>query len=397
MSRVDGADEHGPAAPSIFERHRFATLLGIVLVSVLALDFTAGRLLLPRSADAFREPHPYYHHGLIPDREAVAKWGDGEAHPVFTNSLGLLDEAPREVSLASEKHRIVFLGDSYTEGIGVPFPQTFVGRLAREVDRDRVEILNAAVLSYCPKLYHLKTRYLVEQMGLEFDELYVFIDISDIQDEVLYGDFRPRPPTRLAALAAAGRRFLLRTSFVYGTLEPLLRQRRIAERRSRYQARLYPPWLDYFWLDDIDEQAYADPDFVKIRDGWTLSAELYGSRWVRQGLASALGAMDALARYCDERGIRLTIAVYPWTTQVRARDRDSVQVKIWREFSERVGADFIDLFPALITELPYPEFESRYILPGDAHWNAAGHALVAAEVGRHLRASLRSAGVLPAD
>jgi len=311
----------------------------MALLPCMTLDCGAARLFLPTSFTEFREPHPYYHHGLIPEREAVAKWGQGDEYRVFTNSLGFMDEAVREVSLASEKHRIVFLGDSYTEGIGVPFRQTFVGRLSHAVDRDRVEILNAGVLSYCPKLYRLKTRYLVEEVGLEFDELYVFIDISDIQDEVLYRDFESRKPTRMGAVAAGAHRFLRRASFLYGTLQPMLRQRRIALRRSRYQARFYPPWLDYFWLDDINEEAYSDPDFVRIRDQWTLSASLFRSRWVSEGLRSATLEMSALARYCQRNGIRLTIGVYPWTTQIRARDRNSAQVKIWRELSEKVGAE----------------------------------------------------------
>ena len=179
------------ATPStIFERHPRKTLILVVLFSVLALDLAAGYLLLPKNYNDFREPHPYYHHGLLANREARSKWGSGEEYTVFTNSLGLMDEAVREVSLSTDKHRIVFIGDSYTEGIGVPFEKTFVGRLSQKVDRDRVEILNAGVSSYCAKLYYLKTKYLVEEVGLKFDELYVFIDISDIQDEILYRDFQ---------------------------------------------------------------------------------------------------------------------------------------------------------------------------------------------------------------
>jgi lysophospholipase L1-like esterase len=380
---------------NVFERHRRKTLFLVVLVSVLVTDFVAGLFFLPKSYSSFREPHPYYHHGLLPNREARSKWGSGEEYTVFTNSLGLIDEAVREVSLSTDKHRIVFIGDSYTEGIGVPFEKTFVGRLSEKVDRDRVEILNAGVSSYCAKLYYLKTKYLVEEVGLEFDELYVFIDISDIQDEVLYRDFQSRKRTRLATLKGRLHRFLRQTSFFYGTIQPALFRRRAEERRSRYETKFYPPWLDYFWLDDINEEGFDDPDFLRVRDAWTLSVEIFNSHWTQEGLESAVNTMAELVEFCRDHEIKLTIAVYPWIIQVDAGDRNSYQVQIWREFTRRGKIDFIDLFPTLVTHLPFEEFRDRYILPGDAHWNADGHALVADRVWEHMEESLRQSGVLP--
>jgi len=62
------------------------------------------------------------------------------------------------------------------------------------VDTARYEILNAAAVSYSPRIYYLKTKYLIEEKGLVFDELYVFIDISDIQNEIVYQNFYPGQP-----------------------------------------------------------------------------------------------------------------------------------------------------------------------------------------------------------
>ena len=99
--------------------------------------------------------------------------------------------------------------------------------------------------------------------------------------------------------------------------------------------------------------------------------------------------MEKLLALCRAHGIRVTIAVYPWTVQVERRDVDSVQVRLWRDFAEEHDVSFIDLFPSLITELSYPEFEARYVLSGDAHWNAEGHRLVAEGVWPHIEESLR--------
>jgi hypothetical protein len=47
---------------------------------------------------------------------------------VFTDSLGFKDASRRAVP---DRRRILFIGDSFTEGVGLPYEQTFVGLFAR--------------------------------------------------------------------------------------------------------------------------------------------------------------------------------------------------------------------------------------------------------------------------
>lgn len=382
-------DRKTPA--TVFERYGVVIRVLLVLVPILVMDCAASLVLGPGTVNDFRSRHPYFHHGLLSNREAIAAWGDGVPYPVFTNSLGLFDRAARQVALESSKHRIVFIGDSYTEGLGVPYEETFVGRIGERVDPNEVEVLNAAVLSYSPKLYYLRTRYLIEKQGLQFDELYVFIDISDIQDEILYSDFVPSERDPDGGLRERFQRQLKRHSFTWWAIERLRRHQQMERRMQRYNAQVYPPWLNYFWHDDVNEEAYSDPDFAQIRAFWTLSDHLIQSKWTRRGIQSAWEYMDKLVTLCRENGIQVTIGVYPWTVQIRERDIDSVQVRLWRDFAEKHQIGFIDLFPNLITGLPISEFETRYVLPGDSHWNAEGHRLVADAVWPHVANGLREA------
>jgi virulence-associated protein VapD len=62
----------------------------------------------------------------------------------------------------------------------VPYEETFVGRFA--VAFLQFEVLNAAVSSYAPSVYYAKTKYLLDS-GFHLDEVTVYIDISDVQDE----------------------------------------------------------------------------------------------------------------------------------------------------------------------------------------------------------------------
>src|SRR6185295_4608588 len=64
---------------------------------------------------------------------------------------------------------------------------TFAGMLYRagQERADKVDFLNAGVVSYSPTLYYRKVKHLIES-GLQFDEVVVLPDLSDVQDEALF-------------------------------------------------------------------------------------------------------------------------------------------------------------------------------------------------------------------
>jgi lysophospholipase L1-like esterase len=86
--------------------------------------------------------------------------------------------------------------------------------------------------------------------------------------------------------------------------------------------------------------------------------------------------MSQLAELLRSRGIRLTVAVYPWPDQIWRQDRDSLQVTAWKQWAEVERVDFIDFFPAFFAE-PAQQVLARYFIPGDEHFSAEGHRLVA--------------------
>ncbi len=133
-----------------------------------------------------RYPHPVYHHALVPNFDGADLWGE-EHYRFVTNSLGFRDARVRDVPLKSSTRRILLIGGSFTEGTGLAFEETFAGRLqaAGMARSDKVEFLNAGVLSYSPSLYYKKVKFLIER-GLRFDEVVVFSDVSDVYDEATH-------------------------------------------------------------------------------------------------------------------------------------------------------------------------------------------------------------------
>lgn len=341
---------------NLFTRHPKATIAIVLMLVFLVLDLTLGYFFCPKVVGT---PDAYYHHDLPKNIQGVKSWGERE-YPVFTNSLGFVDRERREVPRVANHPRILFLGDSFTEGVGHKYDETFVGLFASKVAKDGIEVLNAAVTSYSPKLYYLKTRYLLRNVGLRFDELIVCLDISDIQDEIAHQEFSPAGDFGFSRyyLLNQGDSLLKQVSLTYHALRSRFGKRGVASELSAAV---------------VGQEDAADS---RDRDRWTIDDDVY-RRWGAQGLRLAEENMRLLAELCAEHGVKLIIVVYPWPTQIMHGDVDSRQVNFWQEFCARHQLDFINLFPAFMAGGVAGRVLERYFIPGDVHWNAAGHQLVA--------------------
>jgi hypothetical protein len=385
---VSAQDERGAAGTrrSWFLRHPRTTICALVLAFALAADLALGAFLIAPDPGTFRRLHPYYHHGFLANVSTTTRWGERE-YAMHTNSLGFRDAGPREVALEPAGRRILFLGDSSVEGMGVTWEESFLGLLAQRLPG--VELLNAAAVSYCPMVYRLKTQYLLEQVGLRFSELVVFIDISDIQDEVLYQSFEPHLPGPLERAGAATRAWLGERSFSFDALERIARRRRGGVSTALDTQKLEGAALADNTIYFRDLEAYqggaTQAEIEMGRWEWTIAEPLMEA-WGKQGLDLAHADMTALAELCKARGIHLTVVVYPSPVQILMQDLESLQVTFWRAFASERALGFVNLFPNFVGPAagrPRAVWE-KFFIAGDVHWNPAGHARVADELVKHL-------------
>jgi len=135
------------------------------LVLFLAFDFAYSTFTRGQEqARAARIYDPVYDHGLAPKFDGYDVWGETR-YWLLTNSLGFKDASTREVPLQSNTRRILLMGDSFVEGIGLPYERTFAGLLyeAGQARPDKVEFLDAGVASYSPSVYYKKIKYLLDR------------------------------------------------------------------------------------------------------------------------------------------------------------------------------------------------------------------------------------------
>ncbi|MCH7831919.1 MAG: SGNH/GDSL hydrolase family protein [Proteobacteria bacterium] len=318
-----------------------------------------------------------YHHGLAPNRWVTEAWGLSR-YRYATNSLGFKDSEPRTVEPKGGGARVLFLGDSFTEGKGFAFAETFVGLVASELAGRGIEVLNGAVDSYSPVIYRQKVKHLLEKVGLRFDALVVFLDVSDILNEArdypLDGEGRLIVPLEETEALWASLRFLrdnsatarlVSVAYDYASLLT-----RIAWTRVKI-ARALGKWL--FDVDEMDFWIYLTTDLRT--SAWTFD----DARWRDYGAVGrqrAAAQMDALWSLLQDRGIPLVLAVYPWPDQLFNDPQAPRHQGFWRQWSEDRGVEFISLFPAFTEGKPRDVLQ-RYFIPYDHHWNAEGHQLVA--------------------
>ncbi len=326
-----------------FEQNPKKTILGLLVFFGVVSDLLIGSLTLPGNPN---EPHHYYHHGLKSNFKGKVTWGDNKTL-MYTDSLGFKDSSNRKVDLRANKERILIMGDSFTEGVGMPYEKTFVGLTSAKVDPDKYEMINAGASSFSTKLYYLRTKYLLDIEKMSFNELYVYVDISDIVDDVTYESFQPQDkPSRESTMRQVDSWFATH-SIIY--------------RYSRAAIVRYFPTSHYY----------------EERSLWTVDEAMY-KKWGEPGIPLSLRNMEQLYQLTQQRGIKMHVAVYPWPTQIKNKDLNSKQVQIWKQFAEERNIDFINYFPDFISEdKPVEEVIQKYFIPGDGHWNEAGHEIIA--------------------
>lgn len=362
-----------------FERNPRKTLVFTVALFILILDILAGAFFIPTD-HSFRCSNPYYHHDFLPNRNAETAWGPLK-YRVFTNSLGFRDGSVRDVPLASKQKRILLMGDSFIEGMGVLYENSVAGILGESLKSDATEVLNAAVLSYSPKLYFLKTRYLIEQRHLAFDEIYVFIDISDPHDEIIYKYWEPGGESAFASGLRALNQFLHGHSFLYSYCVAILHLNR---EKAISNAFPFEGTADArFWVQDLKEYLRrAEPE--KDRFLWPNKQSAFDD-WGREGLSLCGQYMTELQKLCALHGIPLTIAVYPSPYQLTGDNLEGIPVTFWRAFAKEHRIGFLNLFPEFIGSEPPQTVYSKYFIKGDIHWNEAGNRHVAQAVLKYIR------------
>ena len=401
-------------------------IAALTLILFLLVDFFAGNRLLSiaineQPKDPFRAPHDIYHHTLKPNYNGIGFWGPGNyrgygTYHVCTNGSAFKDRC-ENVGVTEKSFDIAFIGDSFTEGVGMPYEDSFVGMVANQYPD--LKIANLGVVSYAPSIYLAKLKEFYKQ-GYKFKNVIVFIDIGDVQDEAL-------------TYEVINGKVLSRHEQIPDDLIPKLR---------RYASRLFP-LTGFLWnkiknysathiKEPIEEQKYINPTFatsptsqqtenenssgnsaelslsapVKVvttsapampnapiegasiydlgytRSAWTFNPNSlgYGPDGIQGTIKKMIHTMEELYELTRANNSTLSVGVYPWPGQIKYDVENSLQVQIWKNFCLNRCKHFYNSFPTFFREKAAIGDDAllfKYYMAGDMHFNAKGNRVIA--------------------
>ena len=314
--------------------------------------------------------NPVYAYTFKKNYEVVREH-NGKKYKTITNSLGFKSKKKITIKKELNKKRIIFIGDSFTEGVTINYEDTFVGLIDEKFANKNIQVLNAGVEGYSTIIYYKKIKHLIEVEKIKFDELVVFIDISDAQDDALKYSLNPSGnvikqkkiiyKTKKSLLKTIKDFIYNNTYFTYNILD------------FAYDTILNLKFKGNTWREVYDVSATPI-------DKWTIDDALYDD-YGKKGVSLMIKYMNELKKITDKYNITLTVAVYPWISQIWYEDLDSKHVKIWREWTKNNDVKFINFFPLFvkknISQKEKIDIFKLYFIPGDVHFNEYGNKIIA--------------------
>jgi len=336
----------------------------IVVFLSLTVDFLFGEFLLS-TFDKKTKPLPYidhdiYDHTLKKNFKEKIIWEDNAPYEYCTDINGFRSKCSSKKNILNKKFDIAFLGDSFTEGIGVEFSKTFVGLF--EESNPNYNIANLAVTSYSPSVYLIKFNELLKE-DYFFDRIFVFIDISDIHDESKKYDIKNNKVVRKK------NQHLINFQKKINHLFPI-----ITKSNKRLKNVIIPNIGKKFFSKSTKECNYLDKCYRK--SSWTFEKNAYDTQYI----SKSIRAMERLHKIAKDKNISLSIGVYPWPAQLLYDTEKSKQVEIWKDFCETRCEFFFNSFPDffnIANKTNTAHVLNNYFIKGDVHFNEKGHKIIA--------------------
>ncbi len=346
-------------------------LLDFLLTYILFSKFNLYNIFYPNFDH--RISNEYYHHSFKENVNTTDFWGDF-SYNFVTNSLGFKDKQNRSIDKKTKlKKRIIINGDSFVEGIGIEYKNTFVGMLDSYLYEKNIEILNAGVASQSPILYYKKIFHLLEIQNIEFDELILFLDISDIPDEFFYSEDDYSDGKLKKDLRDKLQDFMIENSSIYLFFDVFFSQVELLKNEVvlRYAAsRFYK--INFFQLTNNQINIYKA---INVERGNWIHDELYWNKYGILGRELAEKNLNKLYLLCKKFNIKFTLVIYPWPKQIYYKGKNNRHNKFWQDWAYERNIDFIDLNDDF-NILPPLEVIDRYFIKGDIHWNEEGHIYI---------------------
>lgn len=306
----------------------FAILFGLALAEIGTRVFS---VVLHRPPIVMRDA--YLGWSLVPNLQkiVVGSSSGGGSYHLSTDSEGRRITYPRERSIPESSPLVVFLGDSFTNGVTVDDEETFAWRLAERFPQ--YHFVNLGVLGYGTdqELVRLE-RFLESKPRAPLSDVVVLLTETDFRDTQ-----RSYDP-------------------ILGRSKPSFRVTESGLERGNYRPSVLDFLMDYsrlVWLVNSKMAAIWAPPPLPMSQGY--------------GLVEA--CLEAMRTLAASKGVRLHVFAY------RRPVNSEVDMAYWNQFLGRSKAvEITDSFRG----------DDRLIGYDGGHWSPAGNARAADVIAKFL-------------
>jgi lysophospholipase L1-like esterase len=368
---------------------KFLLITFLSLSLFLIIDFTFGRILIDKYIDQIKDNpyylkkqrvrHSFYHHTLAPliDYRKTG-WGP-TSYRLCTNYHGFKSKCG---TLGSDNYDIGFIGDSFTEGLGVRHEETFVGIIE---NKKKLNVANMGVSSYSPKIYLSKIHHFIGR-GMKFKHVVVFMDISDLIDDsnsyISKNDLKVRDKK-------IGKR-IENTLKIWFPMFDYLTFNLTNNNRYRASDSIFTRVNIYTDLNQTKDKKLKEIySKMNLRSAWTYSKtnQIKGYDLpIDVAIKEQVETMNQLYELLKKNNIKLSIVVYPWPQTILYDKSENLMKTTWENFCKNKCANFINTFPLFMNDDDDDDDDEKskknliikkYYQLGDIHFNPDGHKLIA--------------------
>ena len=343
----------------------------------ITLDATAGKYIYKKFVREqlkdinpnFSERDEFFDHKFPKNFNAIGGWGNFR-YKLCTDTNGFRSSCKNK-NMISKKFDIAFIGDSFTEGLGYDYEKTFVGIIEKELSNKRVA--NLSMSSYSPAIYYTKVKKLISE-GYKFKELIVFLDLSDLADDVLC--YKVKSKEKVV------RRSTFKTCFDNFNTKEKNKILQLIERHLKFTN---------IFFELINKKIFKiegekDTRFLNVinhsRSEWTYNynKKFFNDLEFNEVSKISERHMENLFDLLDKNSIKLSIAVYPWPGTLKNDQVTNAHVTLWKKFCENRCRKFYNFMPLFFDNFEGKNFYNTYkkfYIENDFHFNVYGNEFIA--------------------
>ena len=330
----------------------------------------------------------YYHHDLRPMASFYDSWGY-ERYKIFTNNLGFKDSSNREVQF--KNRNILFIGDSFTEGVGLKYEDTYVGIIDKELRSKNIdlEVLNAGVQSYSTSIYLSKIYHLLNRKKLPISDIVIMVSGGDIFDD----KYKYLEIDDNFVLNHEDRK----TKFMINLINFYKSNTLTYQFISRVTPPKVIPTIIKQFFDDKDNLEYDKEEterlkikndeidnleFFKIKDYSYFFSEKEFNIWGKKGIDYSINNLKKISEICKKKNINLNILYLYEAILVLKSPNEKITKYLINKFKEledeNTNIEFINDYHKSF-ENQYEAYKQLFFIK-DIHFNKKGNQYIAKEI-----------------